>query len=257
MLAALYAHLRALLPLRSRKNIRTQLMTWNTRQYGKGRHVLRRNPLPVVYAGFREPELSRYFDCSACTLNRCLRDLVHGHAGYRIPILESSIYTSRAFRSAQQFRSGPTLAYTFRAMDMTFDAVQMGARLREARRAKNLTQEHVADILGLEKATISHWELGRHAPSFEALTKLVTLYGRSLSWLLVGHEIGGGLMTEEGYELARAWSSLPTSLQQFIVLATSIAEQTKAQFPDNVIAEPTLQTWLDFAKALDAAFKRN
>jgi transcriptional regulator with XRE-family HTH domain len=47
-----------------------------------------------------------------------------------------------------------------------------GQRLKELRKAKNLTQERLAELLEVSVESVSNMERGIYAPSFETLEKL-------------------------------------------------------------------------------------
>lgn len=47
-----------------------------------------------------------------------------------------------------------------------------GKRLKKVRNQKNITQEHLAENIGLSVESISNIERGIHAPSFKTLEKL-------------------------------------------------------------------------------------
>lgn len=53
----------------------------------------------------------------------------------------------------------------------------LGKRIRELRKAKNLTQEKLAELVGIGPANISYIETGRFSPSVETLTKLSEALG--------------------------------------------------------------------------------
>lgn len=57
-------------------------------------------------------------------------------------------------------------------VDMTTLKKKFGFRLRQIRRVKNLTQEELAEAIGVSTEFISYLERGIHAPSFETLDKL-------------------------------------------------------------------------------------
>ncbi|MDD6265126.1 MAG: helix-turn-helix transcriptional regulator [Clostridia bacterium] len=57
-------------------------------------------------------------------------------------------------------------------------------RLRELRASKRLSQEQVAQIIGVTKSTISAYENDLRQPSFEILLKLANLYRVSTDYLL-------------------------------------------------------------------------
>lgn len=62
--------------------------------------------------------------------------------------------------------------------------VELGARLKELRRERNWTQGQVAERIGVTPSVISAYEIGIRLPSYEALLKLVRLYGVSADYLL-------------------------------------------------------------------------
>lgn len=53
--------------------------------------------------------------------------------------------------------------------------VAVGAYLQRQRKAVGLTQEDVADKLGVVGRTVSDWEAGRYSPSFDLMARLVRL----------------------------------------------------------------------------------
>ena len=60
--------------------------------------------------------------------------------------------------------------------------VSMGARLRRAREFLGLSQESVAEALGVPRASISAMESGRRKVSSLELRDLARLYRRPLEW---------------------------------------------------------------------------
>lgn len=63
----------------------------------------------------------------------------------------------------------------------------LGARLRELRRAKGLTQQQVADAIGVEQKDISRWELWGKI-RIETLIQLSVQYDASLDYIVRGVE---------------------------------------------------------------------
>ncbi len=55
----------------------------------------------------------------------------------------------------------------------------LGLRIRELRKSKKLTQEKLAELIGIGTANISYIETGRFAPSVETLAKLSEILGVS------------------------------------------------------------------------------
>ena len=59
----------------------------------------------------------------------------------------------------------------------------VGERLRECRFRQGLSQEKVAELLGVSRQAVTKWESGKSLPSSENMLALASLYGVSLdSW---------------------------------------------------------------------------
>lgn len=55
-------------------------------------------------------------------------------------------------------------------------------RLKQLREEKNLTQEDIGAIIGVQKGAVSYYESGRNMPSIEDLTKIADEYNKSLDY---------------------------------------------------------------------------
>jgi len=62
--------------------------------------------------------------------------------------------------------------------------VEFGNRLKELRKQKGLTQQQLADRIGVTKSVISFYELKERAPSPEVLIKLSYIFHVSTDYLL-------------------------------------------------------------------------
>lgn len=62
----------------------------------------------------------------------------------------------------------------------------LAERLKSAREATGLTQQQVADWLGVRRPAIAEIESGKRAVKSDELVRLASLYGRSLGWLVEG-----------------------------------------------------------------------
>ena len=60
--------------------------------------------------------------------------------------------------------------------------------LKELRKAKGLTQEQVAQQIGLTRQALSSYESGRTRPDAETLMKLAEIYSTDLDGILYGQE---------------------------------------------------------------------
>ena len=62
--------------------------------------------------------------------------------------------------------------------------IKFTENLKNLRQSKNLTQNQLAKILGVDQRTISTWEKGVCEPSFEMLLKLCELFDEDFNGLL-------------------------------------------------------------------------
>ena len=58
-----------------------------------------------------------------------------------------------------------------------------GLRLKELRKRRGLSQQEVADRLGVTRSTISAYERNNKSPSLEALEKLAIIYNSSVDYI--------------------------------------------------------------------------
>ena len=64
--------------------------------------------------------------------------------------------------------------------------MNLGQRLLELRKSKQLSQEEVADKLNVSRQTISKWETDQSTPDFDKIAPLCELYGITADELLTG-----------------------------------------------------------------------
>src|SRR3989338_7401147 len=84
--------------------------------------------------------------------------------------------------------SNPTVAKSY----IRLDRLAIGARLRSERQRLGFTQGEIARRVGLKsKSAIKNYEKGQ-IPGPQMLSRLATLFGRSIDWLLSGGGKGGG-----------------------------------------------------------------
>ena len=66
--------------------------------------------------------------------------------------------------------------------------MDLGERLFELRKAKNLTQDDVAEKLNVTRQTVSKWETNQSTPDFDKIVPLCELYEISPNELLTGEK---------------------------------------------------------------------
>ena len=66
------------------------------------------------------------------------------------------------------------------------DQKKIGGFLRELRGEKGLTQEQLAELLGVSNRSVSRWENGRNMPDFDLLMQIARYYEVSVEEILDG-----------------------------------------------------------------------
>lgn len=70
----------------------------------------------------------------------------------------------------------------------------VGKKLQQLRKGRKLTQQELADKMGVTRATISNYEVGRRAPHLSELKRFAEFYG-------VGLDYFGVTSTDEVFDL--------------------------------------------------------
>lgn len=106
---------------------------------------------------------------------------------------------------------------------------QIGRYIAEKRRIKNLTQEQLAEQLGISDKTVSKWECGRSMPDYALIQPLCESLDISVSELIEGKE--ASLHERQLMELLRRTQELERQngiLHGVIMLIFGIALQALA-----------------------------
>lgn len=72
--------------------------------------------------------------------------------------------------------------------------MDIGTRIKQARKEANITQEKVAEVLGVSRQTISNWENEKSYPDILSVLKMSDLYNVSLDYLLKGEVTMNGYL---------------------------------------------------------------
>ena len=64
--------------------------------------------------------------------------------------------------------------------------MDVGKRIKALRKTRGLTQEQLAEKLGVQRATISNYEIGRRSPHLKELEKIASILGVSLDYFGIG-----------------------------------------------------------------------
>ena len=71
---------------------------------------------------------------------------------------------------------------------ITYNILKTAERLKNLRKKAGYTQEEVADLLNVDRRTISNIELGSRGCSVDMFLRFSELYGVTLDYLLKGDE---------------------------------------------------------------------
>lgn len=89
----------------------------------------------------------------------------------------------------------------------TPEPIELGRRLREAREFLGLSQEQVADHLGIPRPSVSTIEAGKRRISFLELKRLAGLYRRPLSYFSDDEDPAADETTDALFRTAQELSS--------------------------------------------------
>lgn len=74
--------------------------------------------------------------------------------------------------------------FNSRSNNMTNTDTRVAERLYRHRTRRHLTQQQVADAIGVSKASVSNWEGGVKNPRMSNLEQIAELFGTSVSGLM-------------------------------------------------------------------------
>lgn len=79
--------------------------------------------------------------------------------------------------------------------------MSLGERMKEQRKNAGLSQEKVAELVGVSRQAVTKWETGQSAPSTENLFKLAEIFGTTVDILLTSDKEEKGSPAEQIYYL--------------------------------------------------------
>lgn len=78
--------------------------------------------------------------------------------------------------------------------------MSLGERIKEQRKKCGLSQEKVAELVGVSRQAVTKWEVGQSAPSTENLFRLAEIFGTTVD-ILLDSEDENSTMAEQIYHL--------------------------------------------------------
>ena len=79
--------------------------------------------------------------------------------------------------------------------------MSLGERIKEQRKNSGLSQEKVAEFVGVSRQAVTKWEANQSAPSTENLFKLAEIFGTTVDMLLSSNDEGKNSPAEQIYYL--------------------------------------------------------
>ena len=86
----------------------------------------------------------------------------------------------------------------------------IGERLRELRKSRNMTQDDLANALGVSRVQINQWESGSREISNSRIIKIAEFFGTTCDYVLLGKETNNstefGILSSTGNEISEVLS---------------------------------------------------
>ena len=82
------------------------------------------------------------------------------------------------------------------------EPIVAGTRIREARRARGLTQADLAAAVGVSRSAVAQWETDRAGQVTGNLARIAAVLGVPVAQLIAASEVTAGVVTADGSELA-------------------------------------------------------
>jgi transcriptional regulator with XRE-family HTH domain len=96
------------------------------------------------------------------------------------------------------------------------DQIKIGTFLKLLRKENNLTQEQLAEQLGVSNRTVSRWENGNNMPDISLLSEIAEFYDVSIPELIYGERKSEN-MREEAKEVAETMSDYAKAEKETLV----------------------------------------
>lgn len=107
--------------------------------------------------------------------------------------------------------------------------MELWYRIRELRKAKDLSQERLAEAMGVSTASVSKWETGQSLPELSTLVELADFFEVSID-ALVGHCFSGGKLKDLCVELDQQME------QKCFDAAQETAQKILRRYPNSPVA---------------------
>jgi transcriptional regulator with XRE-family HTH domain len=90
----------------------------------------------------------------------------------------------------------------------------LGARIRESRNRKGMTQKDLASLLGVTDAAIGMWENGRRKPDAEDIKRMANIFGVTTDYLLGQESPQKQVIPTIAAKMPEGWDELTPEAQK-------------------------------------------
>ena len=97
------------------------------------------------------------------------------------------------------------------------DQTKVGAFLKDLRKEKEITQEQLAEELGVSGRTISRWETGKNMPDISLLVEIAEFFDVSIPEIIKGERKSENMKNEEVKEVAETMSDYAKAEKEELV----------------------------------------
>ena len=67
--------------------------------------------------------------------------------------------------------------------------MEYGDRITQMRKRKDMTQEELAENVGVTRAALSHYEKNRREPDYEIIARIADYFRVSIDWIIRGNSL--------------------------------------------------------------------
>lgn len=113
----------------------------------------------------------------------------------------------------------------------------LGTRLKDLRRTKKLTQQQLADAIGVSKTSVIYWEKDENIPKHESMIALERVFNTTSDWLLTGKSSGRKLDNNVDIANKIELSGKPIPVISWVAAGSFSATET-------VIKDAEVEEWL-------------
>ena len=82
------------------------------------------------------------------------------------------------------------------------EQIAAGVRIRDARRARGMTQADLAAAIGVSRSAVAQWETDRSGQVTVNLARIASVLGVPVAHIIAGGDAGTNLVPADGSELA-------------------------------------------------------